>query len=72
MRDTERGRDIDRGRSRLPARSLTWEDVGLDPGMGITPGGKADRCSTAEPPRHPSLYTFYFLLFHQQGLPIQC
>ena len=34
MRDTERerGRDIGRGRSRLPARSLMW-DLILDPGI---------------------------------------
>ena len=34
MTDTERGRDIGRGRSKLPARSLTW-DLILD--LGIRP-----------------------------------
>ena len=27
MRDTERGRDIDRGRSRLPAGSPMWDSI---------------------------------------------
>ena len=27
MRDTERGRDIGRGRSRLPAISLMWDSI---------------------------------------------
>ena len=45
----ERGRDIGRGRSRLPARNLMW-DLISDP--GIMPSAKG-RCSTAEPPRHP-------------------
>ena len=34
MRDTERGKDTGRGRSRLPARSLIWD---LIPNPRITP-----------------------------------
>ena len=45
----ERGRDIGRGRSRLPTKSPMWDSI-ADP--GITPGAEG-RHSTAEPPRHP-------------------
>ena len=57
MRDTERGKDTGRGRSRLPteAQCRTWSQ---DP--GITPWAKG-RCSTTEPPRHP--HTHYLCLF---------
>ena len=49
MRDTERGRDIDRGRSRLLAGSLMWDLISrLDHALG------EGRRSTAEPPRHPN------------------
>ena len=48
MRDTERGRDISRGRSRLLAEQ--GADVGLDPvTLGSCPELKAD----AQPPSHP-------------------
>ena len=47
MRDTERGRDIGRGRSRVPAGSPM---LGLDPGtLGSQPEPKAD----AQPLSHP-------------------
>ena len=51
MRDTdrERGRDLGRGRSRLHARSPTWDSI---PDPGITPWAKG-RGSTAKPPRCP-------------------
>ena len=54
MRDKERerGRDIGRGRSRLPARSPMWDSI---PDPWITPWGKG-RCSTAEPPRPPRTF----------------
>ena len=41
MRDTERGRNIGRGRSRLSAGSLLWDLI-----PGSHPELKADRCST--------------------------
>ena len=52
MRDTERGRDTGRGRSRLPVRSLMWV---------LIPGPRDHdlswrqmlNCSTTEPPRRP-------------------
>ena len=56
MRDTERGRDTDRGRSRLPCRE---PHVELDP--GITPWARGRRL-TAEPPRRPYLQEFKTLL----------
>ena len=49
MRDTERGRDIGRGRSKLPMGSPMWDSI---PGPRITTWAKG-RCSTTEPPRHP-------------------
>ena len=52
--ETQRGRDIGRGRSRLPTSSPMWDSI---PGPGITPWAKG-RCSTAEPPRHPSTSSF--------------
>ena len=53
-RHRERGRDMGRGRSRLPARSLMWDSI---PDPRITPWAEG-RCSTAEPPKCPfsSLY----------------
>ena len=56
MRDTERRRDIGRGRSRLPAGSPT--DVRLDPGTpGSCPELKADAQLLSHPgiPREKSL-----------------
>ncbi|XP_072588692.1 uncharacterized protein [Vulpes vulpes] len=47
-RHRERGRDIGRGRSRLPARSTTWDTI-LDPGSH--PELKAD----AQPLNHPGV-----------------
>ena len=49
MEDTQRGRDIGRGRSRPSARSPVWDSI-LD--SRITPCAKG-RHSTAEPPRRP-------------------
>ena len=46
MRDTQRGRDIDRKGSRLPERSLMWDSI---PGSRIMTWAKG-RCSTTEPP----------------------
>ena len=43
MRDTERGRDIGRGRNRLP-------DAGLDP---RTPGSRLEPKADAQPLSHP-------------------
>ena len=51
MRDTERGRNLGRGRGRLPARSLMW-DLILVP--RIMPWAKV-RCSTTEPLRCPPM-----------------
>ena len=48
MRDTERGRDTDRGRSRLLAGSPMR---GLIPGSGSHPEWKAD----AQPLSHPGV-----------------
>ena len=51
MRDMrERGRDIGRGTSRLPAGSPMWDSI---LGQGSRPEPKADRRSIAEPPRGP-------------------
>ena len=47
MRDTERGRDIGRGRSRLPAGGLMQD---LIPQIGIMTPAEG-RCSTSEPLR---------------------
>ena len=52
MRDTERGRDTGRGRSRLLAGSRREPDVGLDPG---TPGSCPEMKAEAEPLSHPSI-----------------
>ena len=49
MRDRERGRDTDRGRSRFPAGSL-MQDLILGPWIHYWAKG---RCWTTEPPRHP-------------------
>ena len=53
MKDTERGRDL----GRREAGSLPREpNAGLNPGTpGSHPELKADRHSTAEPPRRPPL-----------------
>ena len=57
----ERGRDIGRGRSRLPVRSLRWDSI-QDP--GVTTWAKG-RCSTTEAPRCPDTgffkKRFYYL-----------
>ena len=56
MRDTERGRDRGRGRSRLPAGSP--HDAGLDPRTpGSHPGWKAD----AQPLSHPGIPNTFIL-----------
>ena len=47
----ERGRDIGRGRSRLPARSLMQDSI-LDPRIMLWAEG---RHSTVEPPKHELL-----------------
>ena len=54
MKDTERGRDIGRGRSRLHAGSPMWDSIlGLDPRTpGSRPGPKAG-AKPAEPLRDP-------------------
>ena len=49
MRDTERGRDIGQGRSRLHARSPMRDSIH---GPGIMPLAEG-RHSTTEPPRYP-------------------
>ena len=50
MRDTERGRDIGRGRSRLPAENPMWDSI-----QGLWDHTLSQsRCSTTEPPRCPS------------------
>ena len=56
MRDTERGRDIGRGRSRLPARG---PDVGLDPG---TPRSQPEQKADAQPLSHPGAPRRVFFL----------
>ena len=54
-RNTERGRDISRGRSRLPARSLMWDSI-LEPwDHHLEP--KAD----AQPLSHPAPLSGVFL-----------
>ena len=50
MRHTERGRDTDRGRSRLHAGSLTRDSI---PGLQDHALSQSRR-STTEPPRHPA------------------
>ena len=47
MRETEGGRDIGRGRSRLPAGE---PDVELDPG---TPGSRPESKADVQPLSHP-------------------
>ena len=46
MRDTERGRDIDKERSRLPCKE---PDAGLDP---RTPGSQPEPKADAQPLSH--------------------
>ena len=50
----ERGRDLGRRRSRLPAGSLMQDLI-----PGSSPEPKADRCSSTEPPRYPSFIFLY-------------
>ena len=52
--DTERSRDIDRGRSRLLAGSLMWD---LIPGLGSHPEPKADIQLLSHPGVCPQCYT---------------
>ena len=62
MRDTERGRYIGRGRSREP-------DMGLSPRIpGSRPEPKADRYSTTEQSRYPTIFYIYVYdwLFHNK------
>ena len=49
MRDTERGRDTSRGRSRLPAGK---PHAGLDP---TTPGSRPEPKADAQPLSHPGV-----------------
>ena len=58
--ETRRGRDIGRGRSRLPAESLMGD---LIPDPGITPWAEG-RCSTIEPPRCPNEWDFITIYFN--------
>ena len=56
MRDTERGRDIGRRRSRIPVGSPMWDSIpGLCPGSGPEP--KAD----TQPLSHPGVPGFVIL-----------
>ena len=55
MRDTQRGRDIGRGRSRLHAGSPMWDSI---PDSRITSRAEG-RCQTAEPPRDPPAHIFF-------------
>ena len=59
----ERERESQRYRQREKQAPCRKPDMGLDPG---TPGSrlepKADRCSTAEPPRHPVNIIFMSIL----------
>ena len=52
MRDRvrETGRETGRGRSRLHARSLTWDSI---PGLQDRALGQRQARQTAEPPRDP-------------------
>ena len=52
MRDTERARDIGRGRSRLLAGSLMWDWI---PKLGSCPELKAD----GQPLNHPGVPANY-------------
>ena len=51
MRGTERGRDIDRGRSRLLAGSLMWDSIS-------GPEPKAD----VQPPSYPGIPLLQFVI----------
>ena len=53
-RERERGRDIGRGRSRLPAGSLMWDSIPGPPGSRSEP--KADAQSLS----HPGIPDIYF------------
>ena len=53
MKDIERGRDTGRGRSRIPVGTLMWDSI-----LGLQDMTWAKgRCSTTEPPRHPTKQT---------------
>ena len=54
QRHTERGRDTDRGRGRLPARSLTWDWI-LGPGSRPEPKADAQWLSHSGIPGGPHL-----------------
>ena len=55
MRDTERGRDTGRGRSRLHVESLMWDSI---QGLQITPGASGG----AKPLRHRGCPDLIFFL----------
>ena len=55
MRDTERGRDIGRGRRRLPVRSPVWDSI-LGPGSCLEPKADGQLLS------HPDIPTYSFIL----------
>ena len=58
-RERERGRDIGRGRSRLPSRE---PNVGLSPRtLGSCPEPKADD----QPLSHPGISVFFIFVLHQ-------
>ena len=65
--ERERGRDTGRGWSRLHvgARCGTWSRDSR-----ITPWAKG-RCTTSEPPRHPSLWWIFLLLILSQHFQIK-
>ena len=56
MRDTQRSRDIGRGKCRLPAGRLKW---GLDP---RTPGSGPEPKAGAEPLSHSGVPMYYDLI----------
>ena len=59
MRDTQRGRDTGRRRSRLPAGSPMWD---LIPDPGITPWAEG-RGSATGPPRYSIVWSFLITQF---------
>ena len=59
-RERERGRDTGGRRSRLHARSSTWDSIpGLGPG---TPGSRPGPKAGAKPLSHPGIPLFFFFL----------
>ena len=54
MRDTEKGRDTGRGRSRLPAGTPKWDWI-----PGPQDQALSQRCSTTEPLRCPQIFFFF-------------